>query len=67
MFWKRWRDGWGERDKEDENVQRLFFLCTTTSQFLNMDFVFYLFLNFLLNIYYDDLQEIHMQYNPKMI
>lgn len=67
MFWKRWRDGWGKRDKGDENVQRLFFLCTITSQFLNMDFVFYLFLKFLLNIYYDDLQEIHTQYNPKMI
>lgn len=26
MFCKRWRDGWGERDKEDENFQRLFFL-----------------------------------------
>lgn len=32
-----------------------------------MDFIFYLFLKFLLNIYCDDLQEIHMQYNPKVI
>lgn len=58
MFWKRWRDGCGEREKEDENFQRLVFLYTTASQFLNMGFIFYLFLKLLLNFYYDDLQEI---------